>query len=91
VDLRIAGLIKALESWGLTPADLDFYRQYIDLLQVEARKLHEAIHRIPDHDSIPLTDIFNAIIDLKRCLALKILRQEAEHFHENNFESEYNG
>jgi len=91
MDVRIARLIRALESWGLTPSDMDFYRQDIELLQVQARKMHAVIHRMPDHDSIPLTDIFNAIVDLKKCLALKVLRQEAERFHEHNFDSEYSG
>jgi DNA-binding transcriptional MerR regulator len=91
LDVRIARLIKALEGWGLLSEELDFYRQYIELLQVEARKMHEAIHRLPDHDSIPLTDVFNVIIDLKKYLALKMMRQEARHFHEHNVESEYYG
>jgi DNA-binding transcriptional MerR regulator len=91
LDVRIARLIKSLEGWGLTATELDFYRQYIELLQVEDRKMHEAIHRLPDHDSIPLTDIFNAIVDLKKCLALKILREEAEHFNEHNLDNEYYG
>lgn len=90
MDIRIARTIKALEGWGLKREELDFYQQYIELLQVEARKMHEAIHRLPNHDAIPITDIFQAINDLKGCLALKIYRQEAQKFHGHSLNRDKN-
>jgi DNA-binding transcriptional MerR regulator len=90
MDIRIARTIKALEGWGLKQEELDFYRQYIELVQVEARKMHEAIHRLPNHDAIPITDIFQAINDLKACLALKIYRQEVQGSHSRSLNVEKN-
>jgi DNA-binding transcriptional MerR regulator len=85
IDLQVAGLWKKLIGFGLKPGDLEIYRKYITLAQEEFKTMHEAMHRLPDHESVPLTELLKAVEALKGALALRIFRQEAEKQHYLSF------
>jgi DNA-binding transcriptional MerR regulator len=76
VDLRIAQAFQKLSGYGVTPGDLQFYREYLDFSGREVKRLHELIHRFPEHDKISLIGLFETIRDIKENLSVRIFRQE---------------
>jgi DNA-binding transcriptional MerR regulator len=88
LDLRLTQLFRKLAGFGLKPDDLDIYRQYIGIIRLEARAMHEAFHRLPNHDQIPLREVLKTLKDFKECLEMKIFRDEAGHFNEHDFHPE---
>jgi DNA-binding transcriptional MerR regulator len=85
IDIQVAQIFKWLAGFSLKPEDLAIYRQYIHFLRREARTLHQAIHRLPNHDDLPVMEWFKKVNDLKGYLALRIYRQEASHSHIERF------
>lgn len=79
IDLQLAQIFKKLAGFGLNPEDLDIYRQYLDMMRLEARAIHEMIHRLPNHEKIPIREVFKTLKDFKGCLEMKIFRDEAAH------------
>jgi DNA-binding transcriptional MerR regulator len=84
IDFSIAQILKKLAGLGLKPEDLDIYRQYIEIIHKEAKAMHDTFHRLPNHEKIPMVELSKMLNDLKRYLAIKIYRQEAQHFHEHD-------
>jgi DNA-binding transcriptional MerR regulator len=84
-DLRLAQLFKKLAGFGLKPDDLDIYRQSVKTLRLEARAIHQVLHRLPDHENIPIRELLKILNDFKRYLAIKIYREEVQKFNEPPF------
>jgi DNA-binding transcriptional MerR regulator len=82
IDVRIAQIFKRLAELGLKPRNLDIYRQYMAIVRNEFKTMHDTIHQLPNHDIIPLQELFKIADDLKKYLALRIYREEAQHSHE---------
>lgn len=89
-DLRLAQLFKKLAGFGIKPDDLDIYRQYIKMMRLEARAIHEIFHRLPDHEKIPIREVFKTLKEFKDCLETKIYRDEAKNFDKHTFNAESN-
>jgi DNA-binding transcriptional MerR regulator len=81
IDLKIARIFKKVQEYGFTAADLEVYRQYIEAVRTEARALHKRMHRMPDMEKIPLTEVFKMFNELKAYLAMRIYRQEIFKSH----------
>jgi DNA-binding transcriptional MerR regulator len=81
VDFSLARIYKKLAALGLKPEDLKIYRQYIEFLVIEAKELHALIHRAPDHQKIPLIELFQTIRDFKEHLVTRIYRRETQQLH----------
>jgi DNA-binding transcriptional MerR regulator len=80
IDLRIARMVVRLTGFGLQIDDLRIYRGYVEFAAREAQALHAAFHRLPDHETVPLTELFKTVAEFKGYLALKILRQAGQEF-----------
>jgi DNA-binding transcriptional MerR regulator len=78
IDLRIARIFKKLADYGLKPEDFYIYRTYIEIIRLEAKQMHDMMHRLPDHEKVPLMDIFKTVNELKRYMAMRIYRQEVQ-------------
>lgn len=76
IDIRIAQIFKKLAEFGLKPDDLDIYRQYMEIIRIEAKVMHDTIHQLPDHEKVPLRELFKAAKDLKEYLAMRVYRQK---------------
>jgi DNA-binding transcriptional MerR regulator len=81
IDLSIAQAVKKLSEYGVTPHDLQFYREYLDFIGREARQLHDLIHRFPEHDKFSPVEFYSSIRDLKENLSIRIYRQEMQKMH----------
>jgi DNA-binding transcriptional MerR regulator len=81
IDLRIAQIARELMQYGITPADLSIYGQYVEVTRNEARAMHARIHEHNAADSAPVATIQNTIRNLKECLATKVLRQTISELH----------
>jgi DNA-binding transcriptional MerR regulator len=81
IDLRIAQIARELIQYGITPADLGIYSQYIEATRNEARAMHARIHERNATDTAPVATIQNTIRNLKDCLATKVLRQTISELH----------
>jgi DNA-binding transcriptional MerR regulator len=90
IDVRIAQIFKKLAGYALKPDSLDIYRQYIEVIRAEAKSMHDTVHQLPDHEKVPLLELFNATKDLKEYLAMKVYRQEIQYFHEYSFRQREN-
>lgn len=88
IDLCIAQTFKKLLGFGLKPDDFDIFRQHLKMIRTEVRALHETFHKLPDHERIPLKELFKTVNDFRGYLTMRIIRQEAEHFHEHNNQQE---
>jgi DNA-binding transcriptional MerR regulator len=82
IDLRIAQIYHSLRECGLRAVDLQFLGHLAEVLRQATRKLHESIHRLPDHEHLPLTVIFQNLNELKELLAIRIYRQEFPGLHQ---------
>jgi DNA-binding transcriptional MerR regulator len=87
-DLRLAQLFKKLSGFGLKPDDLDIYREYIKMVRLEARAIHKVFHRLPDHEKIPIREVFKTLKEFKGCLETKIFRDEAGNFNKHILNAE---
>jgi DNA-binding transcriptional MerR regulator len=85
IDIHIVKIFKDLKNYGIKPQNLDVYRQYIEVIHTEAQAMHATIHQLPDHEKVPLQELIKISSDLKRYLAMRVYRQEAQHFHEHSF------
>jgi DNA-binding transcriptional MerR regulator len=83
IDVHIARTFEKLAGFGLKLADLDIYRRYLEFVRAEAAAMHEVFHKLPDHEKVPLTEIFKTVKEFKDYLAVRIIRQEAGHFQEH--------
>jgi DNA-binding transcriptional MerR regulator len=83
IDVRIASIFIKLAELGITLDDLEIYRKYIKLIRTETKTMHETFHRLPNQDKVPVMEFAKLLNDLKKNLALKIYRQEAELFGEH--------
>ena len=86
IDIRIAQIFKRLAEFGLKPHDFDSYRQYIEIIRTEFEAMHETFHQLPNHEMIPLKELFKIANDLKGYLALRVYRQEAQRMHRHGFD-----
>jgi len=75
IDVRIAQIVRELAEFGLEPADLSVYRQYVEAIRIEAKTIHAKIHATHGTDKVPLTRLGNVLNRLKSYLANKIYRQ----------------
>jgi len=85
IDVRIAQVFGRLAELGLKPADLDIYRKYMEIIRNEFTAMHDAIHQLPNHEMVPLQELVKITNDLKKYLALRVYREEAEHSHKHSF------
>lgn len=85
IDIRIAQIFKRLAELGLKPHGLDIYRRYMEIIRNEFKSIHDTIHQLPDHEIIPLQELFKIANDLKRYLAMRVYREEAQHPHKYSF------
>jgi DNA-binding transcriptional MerR regulator len=83
IDLQVARLCKRLSEIGLQAADLALFSQYIEVIRAETRALHQFIHRLPDHESVPLTEMADLVKNLKNLLDARIYRSEFQHFSDH--------
>jgi DNA-binding transcriptional MerR regulator len=83
IDLKIAKLVRRWLQIGFQMTDLGVFRPYLEVVRLQTRTLHEMLHRLPDHDHIPVNELLNLIKELKSCLDLKIFRAEARQFGEH--------
>jgi DNA-binding transcriptional MerR regulator len=82
IDVRIAQGFKRLADLGVKPRNLDIYRQYMEIIRHEFKTVHDTLHQLPNHEVIPLHELFKIITDFKKYLALRIYREEARlHVH----------
>ena len=84
IETRIAQIAKRLLTFGLKPADFEIYQQYMEITRSEFKTMHEIIHHLPNHEVIPLRELFKLVSDFKGCLATRIYRQEARHLQEHS-------
>ena len=69
IDLKIARLFQKFAKLGIQPSDLEVYRQYNAAVRAEVQAMHQLIHRLPDHEHLPLEDLLKTLNDLKGCLS----------------------
>jgi hypothetical protein len=86
IDIRIDQIFKRLAEFGLKPHDFDHYRQYIKLIRTEFETMHKTFHRHPNHEIIPLKELFKIANDLKGYLTLRVYRQEVQRLHQHGFD-----
>ncbi len=86
IDIRIAQIFKSLAENGLKPENFSIYRKYIELIRAEFEDMHETFHQLPNHEIVPLRELFKITNDLKRYLALRVYRQEAQRMHKHGFD-----
>jgi DNA-binding transcriptional MerR regulator len=84
IDILIAQTVKKLTDYGLQLSDLDIFGEQIESVRKEARAMHEAVHRIPNHEQVPLREMLKAVNDLNSYLMTRVLREEAGQFHEHD-------
>jgi len=84
IDIRIAQIFKRLAELGLESHILDIYCQYMAIIRNEFEIMHNNIHQHPNHETIPIQELFKITNDLKKYLALRIFRQEAQRPHEHS-------
>ncbi|MBN1369418.1 MAG: MerR family transcriptional regulator [Dehalococcoidaceae bacterium] len=78
IDIQIARIFKRLAEFGLKPENFSIYREYVELIRTEFDAMHETFHQLPNHEIVPLRELFKITNDLKKYLALRIYRQEAQ-------------
>lgn len=83
IDLSIAQIYRNLKKYGVQQADLNILPRYIALMKEEMHAMHETIHRLPEHESVPIDELFRLTTELKGLLMLRIGRQEASHKDKN--------
>jgi DNA-binding transcriptional MerR regulator len=83
IDLHLAQVFSKLRGFGLKLNDLEIFTRYVKYLRLEAAMMHQAFHHLPDHDKIPLRDIYKSLKDFKECLEVKIFREEVKHFNKD--------
>lgn len=88
IDIRIAQIYRRLAEIGLKAGDMGIYKEYIDAIRAETRAIHEAFHRLPDHDRIPARELFKISNELKGYLALRIYRSEFQHAQKHDLTNE---
>jgi DNA-binding transcriptional MerR regulator len=88
VDLRLARIFKKLIDFGFKYTDFKVYSRYLEIIRSEANAFHEAFHRLPDHDKVPLRELVKTIHDLKECLEMKAFRQESQTFQAHHLNKE---
>jgi DNA-binding transcriptional MerR regulator len=88
IDLQLARIFKKLLDFGFKCADFNIYSQYMDIMRQEAIAVHDAFHRLPDHEKVPLREFFKTIHDFKDCLEMKVFRQESQSFQAHHFNKE---
>jgi len=86
IDIRIAQIFKSLAEFGLKPENFSIYRKYVELIRTEFEAMHETFHQLPNHEIVPLRELFKITNDLKRYLALRIYRQETQRMHQHGFD-----
>jgi DNA-binding transcriptional MerR regulator len=84
IDILIAQAVKKLTGYGLQLSDLDTFGQQIKSIHKQARAMHEAFHRIPDHEQVPLRELLKTINELNSYILVRVLREEAGQFHEHD-------
>jgi DNA-binding transcriptional MerR regulator len=84
IDIRIAQIFKKLAEFGLKLHDFDIYHQYMETIRTEFKAIHDTIHQLPNHEIIPFQELFKIVGDLKRYLAMRVYREEAQHHHEHD-------
>jgi DNA-binding transcriptional MerR regulator len=85
IDIRIAQIFRRLAEFGLKPRDFDIYHRYMEIIRTEFKAIHDTLHQLPNHEIIPLQELFKIANDLKRYLAMRVYREEAQHPHEHGF------
>ena len=75
IDVRIARIVKGLAEFGLKPADLSVYSQYVEAIRNEAKTMHSKIHEAHGADKVPVSRLMNTLNDLKVYLAKKVYQQ----------------
>jgi len=88
IDIRIGKIFRKLSELGLAPDDLDVYRQYIEIIRIEAKAMHEIVHRLLYHGKTPVKELYQALNDFKGSLAMRIYRQEVQLSHESGLHQE---
>jgi DNA-binding transcriptional MerR regulator len=91
IDLSIAQIFKKMSAAGIQTSDLEVFHQYIEVARAEAQAMHTMMHRLPDHNNIPINDILKMVTDLKGYLSHKIYRQEAIRLLEHSRPKGENG
>jgi len=81
IDVRVARIVRELAEFGLYPADLDVYRQYVEAIRNEARTIHEMMHKNQGMKNAPIFKIVDSLNSMKSCLAHKIYRQTVMEQH----------
>jgi DNA-binding transcriptional MerR regulator len=85
IDLKIVSIYKRLVELGFEPHDYSLYRKFIEIVRQETDFIHSSIHCHPQHETIPIQEVFAAFTDLKRFLTLKVYREEVAHSLKRSF------
>ncbi len=84
IDVSIARLFKRMRDYGLKAEDLFIYTRFAGLTRIEAQAMHDTIHKLPDHEIFPITEMLKATNELKNLLAIRAWRDIARIDHENH-------
>lgn len=84
IDVSIARLFKRVRDYGLKAEDLFVYTRFAGLTKIEAQAMHDTIHKLPNHDILPMVEMFKTTSDLKNLLAIRAWRNLTKMDHENH-------
>jgi DNA-binding transcriptional MerR regulator len=84
IDVSIARLFKRVRDYGLKAEDLFIYTRFARLIKIEAQAMHDTIHKLPNHEILPMAEMFKTTSDLKNLLAIRAWRDIARMDHENH-------
>lgn len=86
IDLRAARLFQRLSEIGFRSDDMAIFQPYIAVVRAQTSAIHQIVHRLPEHDKLPLVELSALIKDLKDLIDLRIFRDEARHFDEHGLQ-----
>lgn len=84
IDISIARLFKRMRDHGLKAEDLFIYTRFAGLGRIEARVMHDTVHKLPNHEIFPIAEMLKATMELKNLLAIRAWRDLARTNHEDH-------
>jgi DNA-binding transcriptional MerR regulator len=84
IDISIARLFKRMQDYGINIKGLFIYTRFAGLTKIEAQAMHDTIHNMPNHETLPMAEMLKVSIELKNLLSIRAWRDLAGVDHENH-------